>query len=190
MTIPNKRSFPARTGARLAALTLLAGLNSGCVWVDDTTDLRSFVQQTEARPPGKIKPLPEFKPYEAFVYQGASLRDPFQPLVELAQKEEEKGPVSDVKPDLSRPKTYLETFPIDSLKMVGTISSLDGGNLWALLKDPNGEVHRVTNGDYLGKDFGQIQSVSEQSIELVEIIENGRGGWMKRPRTIALPEKE
>lgn len=190
MTIPNK-SKTAVSGGRIAALTVLAALSSGCIWVEDTSDLRMYVQQTQARPPGKIKPLPEFKPYEAFVYQGASLRDPFQPLIELvAAEEEEVAPPSDIEPDTSRPKTYLESFPIDRLSMVGTISSLDGGSLWALLKDPNGEVHRVSNGDHLGLDYGQVQAVSEQGLELVEIIENGRGGWMKRPRTIALPEQE
>lgn len=190
MTTPSKRILTLG-GGRAAALAVLAALSSGCIWVDDTSDLRMFVQQTQARPPGKIKPLPEFKPYEAFVYQGASLRDPFQPLIELAvEEEEESPPPSDLKPDTSRPKTYLESFPVDRLQMVGTITSLDGGNLWALLKDPNGEVHRVSNGDYLGLDYGQVEAVSERGLELVEIIENGRGGWMERPRTIALPEQE
>ncbi|MFC6670219.1 pilus assembly protein PilP [Marinobacterium aestuariivivens] len=189
MTIPSKRNA-AMTGGRIATLALLAAFTGGCIWVDDTSDLRMYVQQTQARPPGKIKPLPEFKPYEAFIYQGASLRDPFQPLIELVVEEEEAPPPSDLKPDTERPKDYLETFPIDSLSMVGTITSLDGGNLWALLKDPKGEVHRVSNGDHLGLDYGQVEAVSEQGIELVEIIENGRGGWMKRPRSIALPEEE
>lgn len=175
----------------MGIVLLLAATASGCIWVQDTADLRTYVQQTQAKPPGKIKPLPEFKSYEAFIYQGASLRDPFQPLVELViEEEEERGPVSDLKPDTERVKTYLESFSIDGLNMVGTITSLDGGNLWALLRDPKGEIHRVSNGDYLGLDYGQVQEVSELGVELVEIIENGRGGWMKRPRVIALPEKE
>ncbi|ANG65062.1 pilus assembly protein PilP [Marinobacterium aestuarii] len=169
---------------------LLATLASGCIWVEDTGDLRSYVQQTQAKPPGKIKPLPEFKSYEAFIYQGASLRDPFQPLIELVVEDDDLGPVSDLKPDTERAKTYLESFPVDGLNMVGTITSLNGGNLWALLKDPKGEIHRVSNGDFIGLDYGQVQEVSELGLELVEIIENGRGGWMKRPRVIALPEKE
>lgn len=186
---PNKRTAGTGGAARAGVVLLLTTLASGCIWVEDTADLRTYVQQTQARPPGKIKPLPEFKSYEAFIYQGASLRDPFQPLVELVV-EEDLGPVSDLKPDTERAKSYLESFPIDGLNMVGTITSLDGGNLWALLKDPKGEIHRVSNGDYLGLDYGQVQEVSELGLELVEIIENGRGGWMKRPRVIALPEKE
>ncbi len=189
MMTPNKRTAVMGGAARAGAVLLLATVASGCIWVDDTADLRTYVQQTQAKPPGKIKPLPEFKSYEAFIYQGASLRDPFQPLIELVV-EEDQGPVSDLKPDTERVKTYLESFPIDGLNMVGTITSLDGGELWALLKDPKGEIHRVSNGDYLGLDYGQVQEVSELGLELVEIIENGRGGWMKRPRVIALPEKE
>ncbi len=171
-------------------LILLTALTGGCIWVDDTSDLRTYVQQTQAKPPGKIAPLPEFESYEAFIYQGASLRDPFHPLIELVAEAEDQGPVSDLKPDTARVKVYLETFPVDGLNMVGTITSLDGGELWALLKDPKGEIHRVSNGDYLGLDYGQVLEVSELGLEFVEIIENGRGGWMKRPRVIALPEKE
>jgi type IV pilus assembly protein PilP len=190
MMTPNKRVAAPGSGMKAGVLVLLASMAAGCIWVEDTADLRTYVQQTQAKPPGKIKPLPEFKSYEAFIYQGASLRDPFQPLIELVVEDEDLGPVSDLKPDTERPKEYLESFPVDGLNMVGTITSLDGGNLWALLKDPRGEIHRVSNGDYLGLDYGQVQEVSELGLELVEIIENGRGGWMKRPRVIALPEKE
>jgi type IV pilus assembly protein PilP len=189
MMTPNKHAAVAGSTVRAGIVFLLATLASGCIWVEDTADLRSYVQQTQAKPPGKIKPLPEFKSYEAFIYQGASLRDPFQPLIELVV-EEDLGPVSSLKPDTERPKTYLESFSVDGLSMVGTITSLDGGSLWALLKDPKGEIHRVSNGDFIGLDYGQVQEVSELGLELVEIIENGRGGWMKRPRVIALPEKE
>jgi type IV pilus assembly protein PilP len=190
MMIPSKRTAAAGVGCRCGVLALLTVLTGGCIWVDDTSDLRSYVQQTQAKPPGKIKPLPEFKSYEAFIYQGASLRDPFNPLVELVVEDGDRGPISDLKPNEERARDYLESFAVDGLNMVGTITSLDGGHLWALLKDPKGEIHRVSNGDYLGLDHGQVLEVSELGLEFVEIIENGRGGWMKRPRVIALPEKE
>ena len=173
-----------------AALTLALGLQ-GCIWVEDTTDLRQFVADKQAQPGGKIEPLPEFKPYESFVYEGSSLRDPFVPLVMLT---EEVEPLQDgqteLQPDDDRIKEYLEEFPVDQLLMVGTITALDDGELISLIRDTNGEVHQVVVGNHMGLDYGEVVAIDERSMQLEEIVSNGRGGWMKRPRTVTLPDLE
>lgn len=178
---------PRRTWLVLSLATIMS---TGCLWVEDTTDLRQFVSTTMAKPGGKIEPLPEFKPYESFVYEGSSLRDPFQPLLPTSEADEVAGPDSGIKPDEERPKDYLESFAIDQLRMVGTITPLDMGGLYALVRDNQGEIHRVTVGDHMGLDYGEVVEVNDQTVKLIEIISNGRGGWMKRPRNLALPEQE
>ncbi|NVK00007.1 MAG: pilus assembly protein PilP [Oceanospirillaceae bacterium] len=173
-----------------AALALALGLQ-GCIWVEDTTDLRQFVADKSAQPGGRIEPLPEFKPYESFVYEGSSLRDPFVPLVMLS--EETSVPMdgqTELQPDDERIKEYLEEFPVDQLAMVGTITALENGELISLVRDTNGEVHQVVVGNHMGLDFGEVIAIDERSMKLEEIVSNGRGGWMKRPRTVNLPELE
>ena len=172
---------------KLFGMSYLLFSLTGCVWVEDTADLRAFVAESSSRPVGDIEPLPEFKPYEAFVYEGSSLRDPFRIMApEVAHI---PGEVTDVFPDLNRIKDYLEQYAVDNLNMVGTITSpLNADQFFALVRDPQGEVHRVVLGDYLGLDHGQIIALDERRIELSEIVSNGRGGWMNRPRTIVLPE--
>lgn len=172
---------------RFWAVTLLLLLMQGCIWVEDTADLRAFVADRSSRPVGEIAPLPEFKPYEAFVYEGSSLRNPFRVMMpEVAELPQE---ISDVYPDPDRINDYLEQYAADNLLMVGTITSpLQAELIYALVKDPLGEVHRVQMGDYLGLDNGQVVALDERRIELSEIVSNGRGGWMQRPRTIVLPE--
>jgi type IV pilus assembly protein PilP len=91
---------------------------------------------------------------------------------------------------MQREKGYLETFSLDLLEMVGTITHADEPGIWALIRDPNGEVHQVGVGEYLGNAYGQIVSISERKLDLVEIIPNGRGGWMKRPRTLSLEAQD
>ncbi|KEA65083.1 Type IV pilus biogenesis protein PilP [Marinobacterium lacunae] len=172
------------------ALSLSALLTTGCLWVEDTTDLRQFISATLAKPGGKIEPLPEFKPYESFVYEGSSLRDPFKRLVPESEADKIAGPDSGIKPDDDRPKDYLEEFAIDQLNMVGTITPLGSQSLYALVRDNKGEIHRVTVGDHMGLDYGEVVEVSDHAIKLVEIISNGRGGWMTRPRNLAMPEQE
>lgn len=173
-----------------AALALVTVMTSGCLWVEDTTDLRQFVSTTMAKPGGKIEPLPEFKPYESFVYEGSSLRDPFQALVPASEADEIAGPDSGIKPDQDRPKDYLENFAVDQLAMVGTITPLDNSGLYALVRDDEGEIHRVTVGEHMGLDYGEVVEINEESVKLVEIVSNGRGGWMNRPRNLAMPEQE
>ena len=177
---------PARLGL---ALILLLPL-SGCIWVDDTQDLQRYTREQQARPSGRIEPLPTFKPYESFVYEGSSLRNPFQPLMRnISERESETGDVS-IQPDRERPSEYLEGFSVDELNMVGLITQPGDDTLWALVEDPNNEVHRVVTGNYLGNDYGEIVEISERGLELVEIISNGRGGWMKRPRTLTLEQQD
>lgn len=173
-------------------LVVLALMMNACVWVEDPDDLRQFVQQVRQAEAPPIKPLPEFKPYHSFVYEGASLRDPFQSLAQLSDSNEVAVDVvqdneNGLRPDSERPKSYLEEFALDSLKMVGTIGM--SKQRWALIRDDKGEVHRVTSGDYMGLDFGQVVTVSNGFIELKEIVPNGRGGWMTRQRSIVMDDE-
>lgn len=170
---------------------------SGCVdWVDDTQDLKRFVAKAQNQPKGKIEPLPEFKPYHSFVYEGASMREPFTPLVPIIEQPvtdndaDDREPGTELAPDENREKEYLETFPLDRLIMVGTITMREGDGLWALIRDQNSELHRVAVGDFMGLHHGEIVSLDERQINLLEIVSNGRGGWMKRPRSLALSEQE
>ena len=159
----------------------------GCIWIEDTSDLRAFVNERQSRPVGEIPPLPEFIPYEAFIYEAASLRNPFLPIIpEVAQQPEL---ISDVFPDPDRIKEYLEQYALERLVMVGSITSpVSASDFFVLIRDPLGEVHRIQIGDFMGTQHGQVVGLDERRIELSEIVSNGRGGWMKRPRTITLQE--
>jgi type IV pilus assembly protein PilP len=61
--------------------------------------------------------------------------------------------------------------------------------LQVLIKDPTGVIHRVRSGDYMGQNYGRITTVTDDHVELVEMVSNGNGGWMERPASIALGEK-
>ncbi|MFW1676558.1 pilus assembly protein PilP [Pontibacter sp. JAM-7] len=181
---------------KLLSLMSVSILLTGCVdWVEGTDDLKVFVEKAKASAPGRIEPLPESKPYESFVYEGASMREPFRPLLPVTPEAiagaDGNGAVDNgIKPNKERIKDYLETFSVDDLEMVGIIFKRGKPSSWALIRDPNAEVHRVTVGDRLGLDFGEVVALDERKIQLKEIISNGRGGWMYRSRTLALEEQE
>lgn len=171
------------------AVLSVVGMLSACVQVEDTRDLQQYVRETQATPSGKIEPLPEFKPYEGFLYRATSLRGPFQPIIKVDPVEEENGLVkNDLKPDFDRPKEPLEAFKLEDLRMVGTITPLNDASLTALVRDGNGEIHRVQEGSHLGRNYGEIVTVNETQLDIVEIVPNGSDGWMKRPRNLVLVE--
>ena len=153
------------------------------------SDLDQFMAETRAKPRGFVEPLPEFKSYEAFTYSAADRRAPFEPPVDVELTMMDQQPITDIEPDLDRPREVLENFGLQELTMVGTLrseASGEPGSLFALIKDNGGGIHRVRAGNYMGRNYGRVIGVNETRIELIEIVPNGRGGWVERPRSLTL----
>ena len=165
---------------------MLLILLSGC-GANNQQDLEDFIQETKRRPKKPVDPLPTFQPYESFTYSASQLRNPFeQPVAEL--KELIAKGDKNVKPDFDRPKELLENYNFDQLTLVGHIQK--SGVFWALINDGEGYVHRVTRGNYLGKNYGRIVAASPTQIDVIEIVTDGLDGWVERPRVLKLAEKE
>ena len=167
-------------GLLLVMLTVLVTACSG----DDMRDLDAFMAEKRARPGGVIEPIPTFKAYEAFAYAATTMGSPFDRPVEVRQVARLNAR-SAVKPDPDRPREFLEQFTLDSLQMVGRLER--GSGVWALIRDPNGGIHRVQPGDFLGRDHGKITDMGVGFVAVVEIVSDGTAeGWVERPRTLEL----
>ncbi len=70
--------------------------------------------------------------------------------------------------------------------MLGVINM--GSDSYALVKAPDGVVHRVSRGNHMGQNYGRITRISESQIDLVEIVPDGFGGFMERPANLTLTE--
>lgn len=167
----------------IVALALL-GFLCACSGGDKFADIKKFEANVAKQPLIPIKPLPEFEPYKPFTYGAANLRSPFQPPIVAPPKTEEQRRNIGVKPPKNHVKQYLERFNVASLQMVGTLSQ--NNKTWALVQDPTGGVHRVQVGDYMGTNWGKVDSVNDTHIDITEIVSDGQGGWLRRPRTIEL----
>ena len=157
---------------------------SACGSSDQYADIRSFMAEVENEPRGQISPLPEFEPYQPFTYGSANLRSPFEPPVVIPVLSEEQQVNRGVKPPSDHVKQYLERFNLASLIMVGSLEQ--DGATWALIEDADSGVHRVQVGDFMGTSWGQIESINDTRIDIIEIVSDGGGGFLKRPRTIEL----
>ncbi len=173
---------------RIFLLSVLAVLLTGCG--EGLGDLQQFVAQIRAKPPGRIEPIPEFQPYQSFEYASHDLRDPFK-LVDFRRPEENPEEInqlaSGLRPDIDRVKEPLEDFPLDTLRLKGTIDDKDGVK-WGLIFAPDNTIHRVIEGNYMGQNHGRIISVSDQTIDLTEIVPDGLGNYIERSSAVALIE--
>jgi type IV pilus assembly protein PilP len=172
----------ARPRSRLLVV-LSVVLLAACSGSDRFADIKQFMDQVDAKPKGRIEPLPEFEAYQAFAYSASDMRSPFDPPVEVKPVDPSKR-AAQVKPDFDRVKQYLEQFNMSQLAMVGTLAQ--GASMFGLIRDVKGGVHRVQIGDYMGTDNGKIVSISEGRIEMREIVSDGTGGWIERERTVSL----
>ena len=167
----------------LIMLFLLGAGLAGCSG-QNLSDLDTFMAEKRSRPGGIIAPIPTFKAYEAFGYSATSFRSPFYRPIEVREIAQLQA-IAAIKPDDNRGKEFLEQYTFDSLRMVGTLER-DETN-WTLIKDPDGGVHRVKMGNYLGRHHGKIVDMTDTYLAVIEIVSDGTAeGWVERPRTIKL----
>ncbi|MNE35585.1 Pilus assembly protein, PilP [compost metagenome] len=171
---------------RLIICSLVLLSLGGCGASNDFGDLQAFMDEVRARPKGNIEPLPKFQQYEAFTYSASAMRSPFQPPVKIDLTVRQKG-TKVIRPDETRVKQFLEGFNIETFEMVGTLANQQG--VFALVRGAGG-VHRVRVGDYLGRNDGKIVAINEGQVDVIEIVPDGEGGWLERPRSLTLKERQ
>jgi len=173
-------SLKFRNGLVLAAAMI--GISACGGQMDD---LDQYINEVKARPGGRIEPLPEITPYEVFPYvaDAQGVRSPFVPDTPQVTT---TGVGGGIRPDSQRSREFLEGFPLDTLRMVGTLDMAE--TMYGLVQTSDGLIHRVVPGNYLGQNDGRINEIDESEIELVEIISDGIGGYIERDAAISLSD--
>ncbi len=149
----------------------------------DMDDLDKYINKVKNEEGAGIEDLPEITPYEGFTYvaDAQGIRSPFVP-----DTPQSGGGVGKTRPDLDRSREYLESFPLDTLGMVGTLHI--GETMYGLVQTADGLIHRVVPGNFMGQNDGRITDISESEIALVEIISDGIGGYIERDAAVGLSD--
>ncbi len=138
---PKRSYLRKRTLISLMGLALLSACSN-----TDFSDLEQTIAEIKALPKGKIDPLPPEKTTEPFSFEPDNgSRNPFKPVEKEPETSQQVSAESLVKPDLNRVKEDLESYPLDTLRMVGTLK--DAAVLWALVQSNNGTIYRVKVGN-------------------------------------------
>ena len=173
---------------RLITLSLSLVMFTGLTACSSDFDtMKARMDAIRAKPRGRVEPPPEFTPMPTFTYAAHQLRSPFIPPSTLEEfLARNTGKI--VAPDFSRPQEYLEKFGIEALRMRGTLTKA-GSPLYGLVEDSEGGVQRVKVGNYMGKNHGKIVEITPSQINLVEVVPDGRDGWVERPRSLVMADK-
>ena len=173
---------PHRPGPALArtALALVAGaVLAGCT--ADHDELRQWMEQQRREIKPNVTPLQPPTKFDPEPYSQSQAVEPFSgQKLSVALKQEARAPNSLLAKQLNRRKEPLEAFPLDSMIMVGSVTKQ--GQPYALL-------YQVKVGDHIGQNYGQIKSIGETEITLVETVQDAAGEWIERPATLQLQER-
>jgi type IV pilus assembly protein PilP len=161
-------------GLSLGACIALAGCGG-----ESHQDLRAWMNDQGKNARGRVDPLPQIKPYEPFAYNAFDLPDPFKP-----RKIEPPKGGSKLAPDLTRRREPLESYPLESLNMVGTLTK--DKSTYALVRTPDKDVYQVSLGNYVGQNFGVIIGITDSELRLKELVQDGSGDWTERTGTLQL----
>ena len=159
-----------------AGAVLIAIVLSACS--ENVDDLNKYIVSVKERPADPIPPIPPVQTYTPYEYEGLTGRDPFRQSISEGSDDMRSQTGTGPRPDFDRPKQYLERYELDTLSMVGTFSKEEF--YWALLRDPEGVIHRVPVGDFIGKNHGQVVNIGNTQVDLSELISDGAGGWLAR----------
>ena len=165
----------------------LAGLLVAAVAVScggEKDDLDAYLEEVRIRPGRSQEALPQIRHPDEFRYVTAGRRSPFAPIG--PRTENPRRADAEPGPDLAREREFLEHYSLDALRMVGSLHHASG--LYGLMQTPDGLVHRLATGDYLGRNHGRVTHISDGEVQLVELVADGSGGYLQRPAVILLAD--
>ena len=175
----------AINGTSIKSFGLLASFISltGCIDDSQYDNLDENMTEFRAGPMVTLESLPNYPSAELFNYSAHTLRSPFN-LKRQLTKDDSLSVAAIAAPDEDRQQEPLERFDISALSMVGTLGT--EAMIWALINDGQGKIYRVSLGNYIGRNLGIIIDIDERELAVLETVRDGKGGWIKRSRTLTI----
>jgi type IV pilus assembly protein PilP len=166
------------------ALVFVTALLVGCG--AEQEELTQWMEQQRREVKPNVTPLTPPKKFTPQPYTALSGVEPFSAQkLTVALKQEARQPNSLLAAEINRRKEPLEAYPLDSMRMVGSVSR--SGRPYALLRVDN-LLYQVKAGDYIGQNYGKITSISETEVALREIVQDAAGEWIERASALQLQE--
>lgn len=170
-------------GLAISGLALAAGCSPS-----GEDGLQQWMQEERNAIRPQVTPIPEPTKFEPQVYLSERMTEPFSVEKMASVSGSLAATVVNSKllePELNRRKQPLEAYPLDTMRMVGSLNR-DGQRV-ALVK-VDSLLYQVRAGSYLGQNYGRVDQITETDITLREIVQDPSGEWTERPAALQLQE--
>lgn len=168
---------------------VVALMLAGC-GASSEDELRQWMQEQKSQTRPKLTPISEPKQFKPEGYTQVTAIEPFsnQKLTQALKRDSTQTAVSGalIAPELARRKEALESFPLDTMALVGSL--IKTGQPVALIKVDN-LLYQVRPGNYLGQNYGRVMMIAETEVSLREIVQDAAGEWIERTATLQLQER-
>lgn len=172
-------------GGSVAATVILLSCLAGC-GDGGMQDVKQWMAEVKSQAKVTIPKLAEPKKFIPFAYAEKDAIDPFNPsklTVALAKMQANTHSV--LQPDMQRRREPLESYPLDSVAMVGTLKK--PGVIYAILQVDK-TVFEAKAGNYVGQNFGLITAVTDTEVNITERVQDASDEWVERKTTLELQE--
>jgi type IV pilus assembly protein PilP len=168
----------------LVVVAAAAAALAGCA--QDQSELRAWMQQVRASTPPVEERIDPPKRFEPFRYDNVAQVDPFSAdkLAVLFEGQHARSGTG-LRPDLNRRREVLESYPLDTIRMVG---HLEKGRQRHALLQVDAVVYQARVGNYAGQNFGLITGISDTEVMLKELVQDAAGDWVERQSALRLQE--
>ena len=166
-----------RMGIRFMLIFSLTLALSGCGGGDAPKDLQKFVENTRqnAINNSKNKQSEKIALPMPVTFNAEPMRAPF----------EQESPAT---PEKKVAATPLQAYPVNMLKLVGTVTQ--GTHTFAYVIAPDQMTYRVDQGDRIGDHEGMVTSIQPGRINVMEEDTSATPGNTKMQRIVTLELKE
>ncbi|MDF2155677.1 pilus assembly protein PilP [Vibrio sp. CAU 1672] len=166
----------------ILALFTLSPLLLGCQANDDS--LSDFIRQVENQARYEVTTLSPRNDYQVVLYQPEVQREPFELPQEALIATQPVVRKDCWQPGARKRPGKLERFPLEHLRLKGVMTA--DKTVSGLIQAPDGAVHRVLPGQYLGQNRGKITIITSSYLLVSETLPDGLGCWQTRKVKLAL----
>lgn len=151
---------------------------------DRHEDVRQWMDEQSKGMQTRIKSPPPLVVPQIVSFTARNVASPFDAEKIRAK---EGGLMDPNSPAYGRAPEYLESFPLESMRVIGVISY--NGQMFALVQTPEKPKH-VTIGNYMGPNYGQITEISRTQVKITERVKDSNDTWTKREKVLYLQQAE
>ena len=170
---------------RKAYLPLLLSVLLAACGSDEHSDIKEWMAEESKGIKSNVQTPPPLVTPPIVSYAAKDLEAPFS--ADKVKTREAGGPSDRLGPAAGRVPEYLEGFPLEAMRLIGTVNY--GGMMYAIIQTPEKPKH-VTVGNFIGPNYGKIVEITKTQMRISETVRDANDLWVQREKILYLQQDE